>query len=40
MISLLISEKQKTHEAHQEALERERVKMSVHHQAELEQKER
>ena len=40
MINMLISEKQKTMEAHQEAIERERVKMSVHHQAELESKER
>ena len=39
-INLLIQEKEKTVEAHQEALAREKLKMEVHHQAELESKQR
>lgn len=39
-VNLLIQEKEKTVEAHQEALAREKLKMDVHHQAELESKQR
>jgi hypothetical protein len=39
-INLLIQEKEKTVEAHSEALAREKLKMEVHHQAELESKQR
>ena len=39
-MDLLISEKEKTLEAHQEAIARERLKMEVHHSAELESKQR
>jgi hypothetical protein len=40
MIAMIIQEKEKTVEAHQEAFARERLKMEVHHQAELESKQR
>jgi hypothetical protein len=39
-VNLLIQEKEKTVEAHSEALAREKLKMEVHHQAELESKQR
>jgi|LauGreDrversion4_2_1035121.scaffolds.fasta_scaffold934558_1 hypothetical protein len=39
-LDLLLSEKEKTLEAHQEAIARERLKMEVHHSAELESKQR
>ena len=39
-LNLLISEKEKTLEAHQEALARERLKLEVHHSAELESRQR
>jgi hypothetical protein len=39
-MDLLLSEKEKTLEAHQEAIARERLKMEVHHSAELESKQR
>lgn len=40
MVALIVKEKEQTVEAHTEGIARERLKMEVQHQAELESKER